>query len=153
VAVSHGLRVSEAINLRRRDFSVTGSTLYLTVQRLKGSKRTVQQLNSATDPLFDEDGVVSKYIADLRPNDLLFTNRDGRPLTRRQVNTLIEKYGKRAGIPEHKLFPHALKHTLGILMRRRAVGSRKFRSLSAMRTSIRRWHISGSRPMRLTRLA
>ena len=42
---------------------------------------------------------------------------DGRALTRRQINTLIGKYGKRSGVPEHKLFPHSLKHTLGILMR------------------------------------
>jgi hypothetical protein len=35
----HGLRVSEAINRKRRDFSKAGSTTFLTVQRLNGSKK------------------------------------------------------------------------------------------------------------------
>src|SRR6185312_7737982 len=31
---------------------------------------------------------------------------------------LVEQYARWAGIPEHKRFPHALKHTCGIQMRR-----------------------------------
>jgi integrase len=117
VTVCHGLRVTEAINLRRKDFSAAGSTLYVTVQRLKGSEKTTQRLNGSTDSLFDERSVISEYICKLRPNDLLFTDADGGKLTRWQVTTLIGKFAKVAQIPEHKRFIHSLKHTCGILMR------------------------------------
>jgi integrase len=117
VTVCHGLRVTEAITLRRRDFSVNGSTLYLTVQRLKGSERTTQRLNVDPDSLFDEHSVVGEYIRTLRPIDHLFTTRTGEEMTRWQVTTLIEKYGEKAGVPKHKRFVHALKHTAGLLMR------------------------------------
>jgi integrase len=49
----HGLRVTEIINLRRRDFNRDGDTIYLTVQRLKGSERTIQKLNASDEPLLD----------------------------------------------------------------------------------------------------
>jgi integrase len=117
VTVCHGLRVTEAITLRRRDFSVNGSTLYLTVQRLKGSERTTQRLNTDPDSLFDEHSVVGQYIRALRPTDHLFTTSTGEEMTRWQVTTLIQKYGRMAGVPEHKRFVHALKHTAGVLMR------------------------------------
>jgi integrase len=117
VTVCHGLRVTEAINLRRRDFSFNGSTLYLTVQRLKGSEKTTQRLVTDSDPLFDERTVVAQHIRTLEPNDYLFTTTDGGKMTRWQVTTLIEKYGRAAGVPGHKRFVHALKHTAGTLMR------------------------------------
>lgn len=117
VTVCHGLRVTESINLRRKDFSTSGSTLFLTVQRLKGSEKTAQRLNSTTDSLFDEHTVIGEYISKLRPNDLLFTDADAGTLTRWQVTRLIERFGKLANVPEHKRFVHSLKHTCGILMR------------------------------------
>jgi len=39
LGATHGLRVSEIITLKRKNFSVTSNeVLYLTVQRLKGSR-------------------------------------------------------------------------------------------------------------------
>ncbi len=116
VTVCHGLRVTEAINLRRRDFSVNGPTLYLTVQRLKGSEKTTQLLIGDSDGLFDEHNVVTQHIKNLRPMDYVFTV-DGERLSRWQITTLIKKYGAKADVPEHKRFIHALKHTAGVLMR------------------------------------
>jgi len=78
VTVCHGLRVTEAINLRRRDFSVNGPTLYLTVQRLKGSEKTTQRLIGDSDALFDEHNVVAQYIKNLRPMDHVFTADGGK---------------------------------------------------------------------------
>ncbi|HXO31613.1 MAG TPA: tyrosine-type recombinase/integrase [Candidatus Acidoferrales bacterium] len=46
----------------------------------------------------------------------MFPDTDGSMLTRWQVTTLIQKYGSLAGVPEHKRFIHALKHTCGISM-------------------------------------
>jgi len=117
ITTCHGLRVSEAIALRRRDFTVNRGVIYLTVERLKGSEKTVQRLNGCPESLFDEAAVVADFIENLKPNDLLFPDKDGGMLTRWQVTTMIQKYGSLAGVPEHKRFVHSLKHTAGILMR------------------------------------
>jgi type 1 fimbriae regulatory protein FimB len=117
ITTLHGLRVSESIALRRRDFTVNGD-IFLTVQRLKGSEKTTQRLNACPDSLFNEAKIVAEFIKNLKPNDLLFPDRDGGMLTRWQVTSLIYKYGSLAGVPEHKRFIHALKHTCGISMRR-----------------------------------
>lgn len=107
----HGLRVSEAINLRRQNFTRGAGVSYLTVQRLKGSKKTTQRLHTSPDTLFDEASVVTEYLSSLK-GDFLF------PMHRSNVNLLIEKFGAKAGVPSHKRFPHALKHTTGVSMRR-----------------------------------
>jgi integrase len=116
LTVCHGLRVTEATSLRRKDFTLNGSTFYLTVQRLKGSEKTTQRVLSHADDLFDEHGVITQYLADLRPMDYLFAD-NGQKLSRWQVTTLVKKFGARAGVPQHKQFIHALKHTAGVFMR------------------------------------
>ena len=118
ITTLHGLRVSESIVLRRRDFAVNGDMIFLTVERLKGSEKTTQRLNDCSVSLFNEREVVAEFIKNLKPNDLLFPDADGSMLTRWQVTTLIQKYGSLAGVPEHKRFVHALKHTCGISMRK-----------------------------------
>jgi len=117
VTVLHALRVSELINLRVKDFSFNGTNWYLTVQRLKGSNKTTQKLISP-DPLFDEARLLSEWLQGRKPNEYVFTNANCEPLTRWGVNYLVEQYGRWAGVPEHKRFPHALKHTCGIQMRK-----------------------------------
>jgi integrase len=117
IGVMHGLRVTEIINLRRRDFRKDGDTIFLTVQRLKGSEQTTQRLNTSDETLLDEHTVVAAYIARLDPDDLLFTDSDGHLLTRQTVSRLIEKYGRLAQVPQHKRHCHVLKHTAGTLMR------------------------------------
>jgi integrase len=117
ITTLHGLRVSEAIALRRRDFAISGDVIFLTVQRLKGSEKTTQRLNGCPESLFDEHGVLAQFIKNLDSNDLLFPDADGGMLTRWQVTTLIQKYGALAGVPEHKRFIHSLKHTAGVHMR------------------------------------
>ena len=118
VTVLHGLRVSELINLRVKDFSFDGTDWYLTVQRLKGSNKTTQKLISSTDAVFDEARLVNDWVMGMKPNDFVFTNSQKEPLTRWGINYLVEQYGRWADIPEHKRFPHALKHTCGIQMRK-----------------------------------
>lgn len=92
--------------------------LYLTVQRLKGSEKTTQEVLKSGDHLFDAFTAVREYIKDLRPNDLLFRNSKGEPLTRDGAAWLFEQDCERAGVPEHKSFIHVLKHTAGIRLRK-----------------------------------
>jgi|HubBroStandDraft_1064217.scaffolds.fasta_scaffold34219_3 integrase/recombinase XerD len=113
IGVAHGLRVSELIELRRRDFEETATGIQLTVQRLKNSNKTTQELLSAPNPLLDELTVVREWIKDLKPNDRLFNLGD-----RFAVGRRFEKYAKLAGVSTQKRHIHVLKHTTGILLRK-----------------------------------
>src|SRR5438270_200493 len=78
VKVVHGLRVSEVINLKVKDFTFDGKDWYLTVQRLKGSNKTTQKLINSNDPifdkapldpLFDEARLMSEWLEGMKPKD------------------------------------------------------------------------------------
>ena len=90
----------------------------LTVKRLKGSNETTQRLLSSADSLFNEAALMTNWLRGRQPNEYVFTNSQGKPFTRWGVSFLIEQYAGWAGIAEHKRFPHALKHTCGIHMRK-----------------------------------
>jgi integrase len=117
ISVCHGLRVSEAIALRKSNFKSYGDVVYITVERLKGSEESTQKLNRSSEILLDEQTVVAKWIENIPSNGLLFTDADGGMLSRHQVTRMMAAYCKLANIPSHKAFPHVFKHTLGVLLR------------------------------------
>ena len=92
VTFNHGLRSSETLALT--DANVVSG--HLVVQRLKKSRKTTQPL------LGDE-----QELASLRGRFF--------PMSRMTMWRKIQAYGKAAGIPEHLLHAHALKHTCGRL--------------------------------------
>lgn len=102
VMLLHGLRVSEAINLKGANIRDG----YLTVQRLKNSEKTIQPFNESDDTAFNEAPALRTLAATLAPDEKLFN------ITRDGVYKLMQRVGTRAGIPRHKLHPHALKHTM-----------------------------------------
>jgi site-specific recombinase XerD len=79
---------------------------YLTVDRAKGSKTTVQALVSHADALFSERDPLMTLASQTLPKQRLF------PVTRQHYWYLIKGYGRAAGIPEHRVFPHCLKHSI-----------------------------------------
>jgi type 1 fimbriae regulatory protein FimB len=103
-AVIHGLRCSEAVDIRLEDVSFDRSTLW--VRRLKGS-------NSGMHPIEgDELSAIRRYLAS-RDDGLpwLFVSeRQGR-LTRFAVNYLVKRTAKAAGFDN--LHPHCLRHSCG----------------------------------------
>lgn len=101
VAYNHGLRASEVINLQADDIADD----YLTVQRLKGSLRTVQPLLWNADSLFSELEPLNRFADQAGTGERLF------PLTRQRFWQLVREYGEAAGIPRHKCSPHKFKHT------------------------------------------
>ena len=105
VAYSHGLRSSEIVNLTTRSIR----DAYITVQRLKGSRKTVQPLVFSSNPLLDEKGAMTAYLASVPANGRLF------PISRIQFWRLVQKYAALAGIANHLAHPHTLKHTCGKL--------------------------------------
>lgn len=105
VGFHHGLRVSEIIGL-------TGKNVrdgFVTVQRLKGSAKTTQPFIKHPDPLLDEYDALMKKAVTLKANQRLF------PITRFGVYKLMQRAGKRAGIPQHLCHPHVLKHSIAML--------------------------------------
>ena len=95
-AFNHGLRVSEVVNLDASNI-VDG---HLVVQRLKRSRRTTQPLLPN-----EKDGL------------LALAKQQGKffPISRWTADRRLKEYGKKAGIPEHLLHMHCLKHSCGRL--------------------------------------
>lgn len=103
VGFSHGLRATEVVRLTRDNFRDG----FLTVQRLKGSKKTSQPLLCNAEPLLDERTAVAEYLATL-PGHKLFD------ISREQFWKIMQKHGEAADIPRHLRHCHVLKHTTGM---------------------------------------
>jgi site-specific recombinase XerD len=100
----HGLRCSEAIDLRRDDVSFDRATLW--VRRLKGS-------NSGMHPIEgDELRAIRRYLA-TRNDGLpwLFVSERQSKLRRFAMNYLVDRTAKLAGFDN--LHPHCLRHSCG----------------------------------------
>jgi|SRR5579859_1099891 len=103
----HGLRVSEAISLRRDEVDVAQARLW--VRRLKNGLSVEQPIAG------DELRAVKRYLA-LRTDKLpwLFISERGQPLTRQSVNYLVAGAAVRAGLP--RVWPHMLRHSCGFYL-------------------------------------
>jgi type 1 fimbriae regulatory protein FimB len=112
LAFEHGMRASEVCSLKTADFDMTTDIIYLTLQRKKGSKETVQPLMPETAILLREwvghDGYLFPTGIAGRHGD----NRRGH-ITRQSFFLFFQAYCVQAGIPEHLSHPHCLKHALG----------------------------------------
>jgi integrase/recombinase XerD len=96
----HGLRASEAIAIIGKDVQDG----YLTVERLKGSEKTVQPLISHNESLLNYKDALIKRSKDFQDRPLF-------DISRYDFYHLMRKYGAEAGIARHKCKPHALKHS------------------------------------------
>ena len=103
----HGLRVSEAVGLRRDEVDLDRARLW--VRRLKNGLSVEQPIAG------DELHALQRYLA-TRKDALpwLFLSERGQPLTRQSVNYLITAAAIRAGVaPVH---PHMLRHSCGFAL-------------------------------------
>ena len=101
----HGLRVSEAVGLRRDDLDCAR----LWVRRLKGGLSVEQPIAG------DELRAIRRYLA-TRADALpwLFVSERGQPLTRQAVNYLVAAAAGRAGLAG--IHPHTLRHSCGFAL-------------------------------------
>lgn len=104
VAYWHGLRISEILGLTP-EWVKDG---YLTVQRLKGSLKTVQPLVASEDPLFNESSALPAYLASVPAGTRAF------PVTRQYFWRVFRRYAAGVGIAAHKCHPHVLKHSIAM---------------------------------------
>jgi integrase len=104
VGLLHGLRVSEMLAIRGRDYCDG----MLSVKRLKKSRPTLHALRFDSDPLFDESPLLELAQAD--PDAKLF---DG---WRQYMDVIIKRYGALTGLHPSRLHFHALKHSICVLL-------------------------------------
>ena len=111
VAYRHGLRTTEVCGLRLSDLKEG----VLSVQRLKGSRRTAQPLYPhGGEPLLDEVAALREWLR-VRPNDgsdALFTSQKGGSLDRCQFFRIFQSVAKAAGLSADKRHPRVLKYSL-----------------------------------------
>jgi len=107
----HGLRISEALDLTAANIRDG----FITVKRLKGSLKTTQALIEHEHELLNEKPALERMCSKLKPTDRIFKFGSGKGEWRRtQSWRLMKRYGSLAGIPDHLLHPHILKHTCGM---------------------------------------
>lgn len=111
----HGLRVSEAIGLRRDDVDLDQARLW--VRRLKNGLAVEQPIAG------DELRAIKRHLA-TRTDGLpwLFVSERVQPLTRQSVNYLIATAAVRAGLPH--VHPHMLRHSCGFTLANRGTDLR-----------------------------
>ena len=111
----HGLRVSEAIGLRRDALNLRQSSLW--VKRLKNSLSTQQPISG------DELRAIKRYLA-TRDDRLpwLFASERGHAMTRQAVNYIVRIAGERAGLGH--VHPHMLRHSCGYYLANKGVDFR-----------------------------
>jgi site-specific recombinase XerD len=113
LAYRHGLRASEVCGLTLADVDL--KTESVSIRRLKGSRHTVQALQSHKGkPLLDELAALRAWLKE-RPNDgsqALFTSQKGGRMQRMQFFRIFRSVCQSAGVSADKAHPHALKHSL-----------------------------------------
>ena len=103
----HGLRVSEAVGLRRDEVDLDRARLW--VRRLKGGLSVEQPIAG------DELRAIKRHLA-IRTDALpwLFLSERSQPMTRQAINYLVAAAGERAGLSD--VHPHTLRHSCGFVL-------------------------------------
>ncbi|MDO8863824.1 tyrosine-type recombinase/integrase [Haliea sp. E1-2-M8] len=110
-----GARVSEALSVRVQDLSLLPPRQVY----LQGKRKKVRHC-----PLWGETATSLQHLStvrDGRPNEPIFRNRYGHPLTRDGVAYILQKYAKLAsrdspGINKHRIAPHLLRHSCAVAL-------------------------------------
>ena len=113
LSYKHGLRVSEACNLKVEDVNLKAGEI--TIHRLKGSRKTVQPLlPHKGQPLLDEPKAIRAWLKNRKSDGspYWFLSRKGGRLSRFQAFRIYQACAKTAGLPPKKRHPHCLKHSL-----------------------------------------
>jgi len=105
----HGLRVTEAVNLKWSDISYKDRTIY--ISRLKGSKSGYHPLSELE--LRTLTRLKNYYLSKNISGPYLFLNfKTGLALTRHAVNELCDEINKAKIVPI-KVHPHVFRHSCG----------------------------------------
>ena len=106
-----GIRVSEAINLSKKDIFLDGD-LYVLQVRGKGNKPRIAMLKAH---IIQKDLQEYHSFCDCNHN-LVFCNKFGNPLTQSYISRTVEKILISAGIRKEKNGAHMLRHSFATLL-------------------------------------
>ena len=107
VIYRHGLRATEACRLTCSSIDLETETIR--VDRLKGSKTTIQPLDRRTIRLLQEY-LDNRFSCE--SSEPLFLSQKGGHLSRQQVDRLYRRYALAAQLPPSKHHVHCLKHSI-----------------------------------------
>jgi integrase len=109
----HGLRVSEACDLRWDDLDLAARTIV--IRRLKGSRDSTHYLER------DELAGLRRLP---RKGAYVFVNERGQPFGRMGIARLIERAGEAAGLPV-PVHVHMLRHSCGYALANKGMDTRR----------------------------
>lgn len=132
----HGLRVSEAINLRwdQVDFK-TGQ---IHVNRLKNGRAATHYLEG------DEMRALRRLKRESQSNPFIFVTERKGPMTRSNVGKLVKRAGEISGI-DFPVHPHMLRHATGYYLANKGIDTRIIQDLLG--------HVSITHTVRYTELS
>jgi site-specific recombinase XerD len=116
----HGLRVSEACDLRWDDISLSARTII--VRRLKGSDDSTHYLER--DEVTGLKALRRREAAKGVKSQYVFVNERGHPFGRMGIARMIERAGEAAGIP-FSCHVHMLRHACGHALASRGMDTRR----------------------------
>jgi len=117
---SSGLRLSEAINLRKKNIEFSEKVIW--VRDGKGGKDRMSILSESLSKELEE------FCQYKKNNDFLFVNKRGEPLSERSVQLIIEKARKKSGIAKD-IHIHTLRHSFATHLLEAGVDIRKIQEL------------------------
>ncbi len=143
----HGLRVSEACELRLHQVDVESQVLH--VARLKGGLSTTHPLRG------DELRAIKAWLA-VRArmkvkSENFFLSEQRRALHRSTVNLLVRKYGELAALPL-PVHPHMLRHACGFALADQGADTRLIQDYLGHRNIQHTVRYTASNPARFGRL-
>lgn len=106
-----GIRVSEAININKKDFN-KDTDFYIIQVRGKGNKPRIVMIKEAI--ILDDLNTWSQ--GRCCDNNLMFCNNKGTPLTQAYISRIVEKILISIGIRKEKNGAHMLRHTFATLL-------------------------------------
>ncbi len=116
----HGLRVSEACDLRWDDIDLPKRTI--TIRRLKGSQDSSHYLER--DEVAGLKALQRLYAAQGRISSYVFVNERGQPFSRMGIARMVERAGEGAKLP-FPVHAHMLRHSTGYALANRGMDTRR----------------------------
>jgi len=108
--VRHGLRATEACNLKISDIDLLNKTIY--IRRLKNGKPAVQPIYNGGELKSLHEWIRIRSSLPQAAGNLFISERQA-PLTRAGVDKIVRKYAEAAGLGDLNVHAHMLRHSTG----------------------------------------